>query len=122
MSTYASVTGENGAANGLTALCSDESLHTASPSTTGANEVTTTGAIYARQATSWASASGGSAATSASQTWTIPASTTVAYTGWWNASTSGTYEFGAPLSASVTFTGQGTYTIASGGATIGATG
>lgn len=120
MSTYASAAGENAAANGLATVCAYQSLNSASPATTGANEIS--GGSYARIASPFSTASGGTAATSGSQTWNVPASTTVAYTGWLSAITAGTYEFGAPLSASVTFTGAGTYTIGSGGSTIGATG
>lgn len=64
------------------------SVHTGDPSTTGANELS--GGGYARQALSWGSASAG-AVTAAAVAFAIPASTTIAYIGFWTASSGGTF-------------------------------
>lgn len=115
----ASTAAENAAANAITALIAFVALHTASPSTTGANEVS--GGSYARVSVTWASASGGSAANSNSLTLNLPASTTAAYFGGWSAITSGNYEIGGALSPNVTTGGSaGTVTIAIGAATVAA--
>lgn len=67
------------------------SLHTAY-STTGTNEVTGGSPAYARKALTWAAASGGSKALAATlPTWDVPASTTVAWIGVWDAITTGTF-------------------------------
>lgn len=84
------------------------SLHTASPGTTGVNEVA--GGSYARVATAWSAASGSSRAGSA-VTLNVPASTTITHFGIWSASSGGTYKRGGPLSAQETFTAAGTYTL-----------
>ena len=60
------------------------SLHTASPSTTGANEVA--GGSYIRAAVTWNSQSGGQVTNSNTVTVAIPASTTAAYWGVWSTS------------------------------------
>lgn len=70
------------------AACTHASLHTADPSTTGANEVA--GGTYARVAISWGSPSGGVVVGTA--TVNVPASTTTTHAGAWNASTSGTFK------------------------------
>jgi len=67
------------------------SLHTAY-STTGTNEVTGGSPAYARKALTWAAASGGSKALQATlPTWDVPASTTVAWVGLYDAVTSGNF-------------------------------
>ena len=86
------------------------SLHTASPGTTGANEVTAAGP-YARQAITWNAASGGNLDSSNQPQFTVPASTTVSHFGVWSAVTGGTFYGGAALSASENFTAEGTYTL-----------
>jgi len=73
------------------------SLHTAY-STTGTNEVTGGSPAYARKSLTWAAASGGSKAIAATlPTWDVPASTTIAWWGTWDASTSGTFLGMVPL-------------------------
>lgn len=67
------------------------SLHTGDPSTTGANEVTGGSPAYARQAMAWSAASGGSKAMSGTETFDIPAGTTVRYVGFFSASSGGTF-------------------------------
>lgn len=84
------------------------SLHTASPGTTGAAEVT--GGAYARVATTWSAASGSSRAGSP-VTINVPASTTVTHFGIWSAASGGTYKRGGALSSSETFGSAGTYTL-----------
>jgi hypothetical protein len=67
------------------------SLHTAY-STTGTNEVTGGSPAYARKGLTWAAASSGSKALAATlPTWDVPASTTVAWVGLWDAVTVGTF-------------------------------
>lgn len=72
------------------------SLHTAY-STTGTNEVTGGSPAYARKGLTWAAASGGSKALAATlPTWDVPAATTVAWVGFWDAVTAGTFLGMAP--------------------------
>lgn len=88
------------------------SLHTAY-SATGANEVSGGSPAYARLAASWASAASNSMAlTGTPYNFNVPASTTVAFVGFWDALTSGNfhgmvpagnataYAFAAPSSTS----------------------
>jgi hypothetical protein len=118
----ASTTAENQALNGLDAsgsptnLMGFTSLHTASPGTTGANENPGTGG-YARQATTWNAASGGSKTNSTALTFSTAGSTAVTHVGSWSASTAGTYGIGAALGSSVTAV---SITVASGAVTYSA--
>lgn len=82
------------------------SLHSGSPGTTGANEIT--GGSYARAATTWGAAAA-SSLTGSQVTLNVPAGTTIAYFGVWTAVSGGTYLEGGPLSAQETFGGAGTY-------------
>lgn len=93
----------------------DVSLHTASPSTTGANENANTGS-YARQACSWNAASGGTMTNSSSLSFSTAGSVAVTYIGTWSSATygAGTYAIGAALGSSITAT---TITIAAGAIT-----
>lgn len=75
------------------------SLHTASPGTTGANEVT--GGSYARQATIFGTASAGVMSTTDAQNFTSMPAVTVTHFGEWSAVTSGTWLGGGQLSASI---------------------
>lgn len=84
------------------------SLHTADPSTTGANEVT--GGTYARVATTWGSVTAGSVTGSAVVV-NIPAGTTITHWGLWTASTAGTFYFGGALAASEVYGAAGSYTL-----------
>lgn len=75
------------------------SLHTAY-STTGANEVTGGSPAYARKGITWgAAASGAKALTATFPTWDVPASTTVAWFGLWDAVTVGNFLGMMPLGA-----------------------
>ena len=95
------------------------SLHTGDPSTTGANEVTST--TYARVAVTWNAASSGSVTNSGALSINLPASTTASYFGVWSASTSGTYYIGGALSPSITTgTSAGTVSIAASALSVSA--
>jgi hypothetical protein len=89
------------------------SLHSADPGATGTNELTGGSPAYARKAASWGTPAGGAMSPSAYPTFDIPAGSTVAYVGYWSAASAGTFCGSRPLSASETFTGQGTYTPSS---------
>ncbi len=92
------------------------SLHTTSPSTTGANEVS--GGSYARQTfQSGAPASGVKTSTDA-QNWTNMPSATVGYFGFWTASTSGTWLGGGILGSSLTVPSGATVAAAIGAITL----
>jgi hypothetical protein len=119
----ASSIGENAClSGGLAASALDFGLNTADPTTTGGSEVTGGSPAYARTAITWGSASGGSMANATSAlTCNVPASTTTGFWSSWNTATiSGTtgYVVGGALSASQTFSTQGTFTIAIGGLTL----
>ena len=80
------------------------SLHTAY-SATGSSEVTGGSPAYARQSVSWSSASGGTKALSGTPyTFNVPASTTVEFVGFWDASTSGNFAGMFPAGNSAAFT------------------
>lgn len=82
------------------------SLHTADPSTTGANEVS--GGSYARvTGLTFGAASAGRRTCSSQPTLNVPAGTTVAFIGLWNSSTFvGSYDVTDEV-----FAMDGTYTI-----------
>lgn len=100
----------NTGADAIAATVTETSLHSASPAT-AANEIS--GGSYARIAPSFASASGGSADFSSGLTFNVASGVTVAAYGHWAGSTliNGT-ETGA-LSASETYSADGTYTLTS---------
>lgn len=99
----------NPAVDAITDLVTHVSLHTADPSTTGANEVAGGSPAYARQAVTYAAADNGQAAIEAVEEFNVPGSTTVTHFGLWSASTSGTFYGGFALSASETFANAGVY-------------
>lgn len=120
----ASAAAENAALNGLDGTGSTNtipyvSLHTASPSTTGANENANSGS-YARQACTWNAASGGSKTNSTALTFSTLGTVAVTHIGTWSSATygAGTYSIGAALGSSVT---AASITIASGAITLSAT-
>jgi len=80
------------------------SLHSASPGTTGANEIT--GGTYARVATTWGAESGG-VSVGSQVTINVPAGATIAFFGIWTALSGPTYVDGGALPASETYTGSG---------------
>jgi hypothetical protein len=111
MSTYFSATGENAAldgSNGLGGAGDYISLHSASPGTTGASEIS--GGAYVRVATTWSGSGGGSKAGS-QVVLSVPSSTTVGYFGIWSAASAGTYVGGGTLPSSQTYAGAGTYAL-----------
>lgn len=103
--------GRHACLNGLGAVAGFASLHTASPSTTGANEVTGGSPAYARKAITWNAAASGNLDSSNQPLFDIPAGTTVTHFGLWSAASGGTFYGGDALSASEAFTGQGTYQL-----------
>lgn len=101
-----------------TNLASHVALHTASPSTTGANENANSGS-YARQACSWNAASSGSKTNSSSLTFSTGGTVAVTHFGTWSSATygGGSFGIGGALTASVTAT---SITVAAGALTISA--
>ena len=75
--------------------CTHASLHSAY-SSTGANELSGGSPAYARKALTWAAASGRSKATSASVAFDVPAGSTVAWIGLWDAVTAGDFKAMVP--------------------------
>lgn len=115
MSVYSNATNElNQALNSIIGAGTNQknakyiSLHTASPGTTGANELS--GGSYVRVATTWGSPSGGSVLGS-QVTINVPSGNTIAYWGLWDASSSGNYYDGGALPSQVTYSANGTYLI-----------
>jgi hypothetical protein len=103
----ASATFEASIAGGLAGapffnLCSGD------PGTTGANEIVAT-----RSSVAW---SGG--ANTGTLTTSVGTGVTVSFWGTWSASTSGTFQIGGALSATITFVTAGTFTIAPGALTV----
>ncbi|GGV34273.1 hypothetical protein GCM10010182_67710 [Actinomadura cremea] len=95
------------------------SLHTADPGTDGSSEVT--GGSYARQAATWAAASGGEKDSSAEVVFNIPSGTTITHVGLWSASTSGTFRGGGPLNEEQPYPTGGTFSMAAGDLTAALT-
>lgn len=95
------------ALDALGAVAVRMSLHSADPGTTGASEIA--GGGYARQTCSWAAASGGSMALAANETFSVEASDTVAYAGFWRVDDT-SFLFGMDL-PDETFSIAGTYTV-----------
>ena len=88
------------------------SLHTADPSTTGANEVS--GGAYARATgLTFGAASNGRRTCSTQPTIDVPAGTTVAFIGLWNSSTF----VGSFNATDEVFAAAGTYTVTGPGGT-----
>lgn len=120
----ASPTACNQALNGLDASGSPTnvigfvSMHSASPSTTGANENANSGS-YARQACTWNVASSSSKTNSSSLTVSTLGSVACTHFGAWSSGTyaGGTYGMGGALAAPVTAT---TITVAPGALTLSA--
>jgi hypothetical protein len=87
------------------------SLHTADPGGTGANELTGGSPAYARKAASWSAAVSGAKNLASTLTFNVPAGSTVAFIGLWDALTGGNFQGGGPLATSETYGAQGTYTL-----------
>lgn len=91
--------------NGAAAAATYISAHTADPSTGGGSEVT--GGSYARQQTTWGTASAGERIGSQVAV-PIPAGTAVSYWGLWTAASGGTFKGGFALpGGGETFTNAG---------------
>lgn len=103
--------GRNAYLDGFTGEAVFASLHTADPGTAGTAEVS--GSPYTRESIAWGAASAGTVATSAQIVFDVPPAT-IAFLGYWSASTAGTFYGSRALDTSQTFTTIGTYTIASG--------
>lgn len=88
------------------------SLHTADPGDTGASEVSGGSPAYARKSLTLAAASAGETDASNQPVFDVPAATTVAYVGFWDAATAGNFLGSADVTDEA-FAGQGTYTVTS---------
>jgi len=115
--------GANAALNGLAGVGSTNvmpftALHTATTGTTGTNENANSGS-YARQATSWNAASGGTMTNSGALTFSTLGTVAVTHAGEWSSGTygAGNFAIGAPLGSSVT---SASITIAAGALSIAA--
>lgn len=85
------------------------SLHSADPGTTGTNELSGGSPAYARKAVAFNAASGGVIGQTATDpVFDVPASSTVAYVGYWSATPT---FLGSDAVTSETFAAQGTYTL-----------
>lgn len=87
------------------------SLHSASPGSTGVNELTGGSPAYARQAVAWDPASGQIVAIDGTELFDVPAGSTVHSVGLWSALTAGTFYGSDALSAAESYVGQGTYEL-----------
>jgi hypothetical protein len=92
------------------------SLHTATPGTTGASEVT--GGTYGRQTITYGSGSSGVESSTNAQNWTLMPSCTVSYFGHWTTVTTGTYLGGGALTSSLTVPAGATVAAAVGALTV----
>lgn len=73
------------------------SLHTAYPGTSGSSEVAGGSPAYTREAVTWGAPSAGSMSATGALEFDVPAGTTVAWAGFWSASTAGTFYGSVPL-------------------------
>ena len=107
-----STLGKNAMLDSLGALAVFASLHTADPGDNGANEVAGGSPAYARKGVTWNAAAAGSMddSTTPAPVFDVPASTTVAFVGFWSAVTAGTF-YGAADVTDEVFGAQGTYTL-----------
>ena len=96
----------------LAAAATHVSLHTSSPGTNGANELTGTG--YERQTIPWDSSDDGLLTTDDAVVFTVPGDRTITHVGYWSADDGGTFYGFRELDTSQTFATAGTYTIAAG--------
>lgn len=84
------------------------SAHDADPSTTGANELSSS--PYAREAITWNAAASGTLDSLSQPMILVAGGDTVAYIGLWSAKTSGVF-YGSADVTDETFTGDGSYTV-----------
>lgn len=95
------------------------SLHSADPGSNGANELSGGSPAYARKACVFNAASAGSRALNANVTFDVPAGSTVAYVGYWDA-LAGSF-VGSDAVTSENYAGQGQYTVTTTGTTLSVT-
>lgn len=107
----ATAQGKENAAAGYTGQALYMSLHTASPGTTGANEVTGGSPAYARKAITWTAGAVDGQYTATVPTFDVPA-VTVTHVGVWTAATGGTFLDSVDV-VDQTFGSQGTLSITS---------
>jgi len=105
-----SILGKNAMLDALGALADFVSLHTGDPGENGANEISGGSPAYARKASTWNPASGGSMDNSNVPVFDVPAATTVSYVGFWSAVSGGIF-YGAANVTDEVFANQGTYTL-----------
>lgn len=86
------------------------SLHSGAPGDTGANEISGGSPAYARKSTAFSAAAAGSMDNSDAPVFDVPAGTTVAHVGFWDAVTAGNFLGSVDVTDEV-FAGQGTYTL-----------
>lgn len=100
---------KNSLASAYVGLGTWVSVHTASPGTTGANEVTGGTPAYARKQTTWGTPTAG-VVSGSEVTFDVPAGT---YTHWglWSAQTGGTFRDGGALTPTSTVGGQTTIKV-----------
>lgn len=101
-------TAKNSMLTHISGLIDDVSLHSADPGTTGTNELIGGSPAYARKTPTWDTAASGEMALDADIEFDIPASSTVAWVGFWDGAT---FMGKAELSASEAYASQGTYTL-----------
>lgn len=89
------------------------SLHTGDPGATGASE-----GSEGRQAIQFGASSGGTQASTTSQTWASAVGGTYTYFGIWSAASSGTYKRGGALTASISPPAASQITVAIGAITL----
>lgn len=99
---------KNAALDGIGAAGSWISLHTADPSTTGANEVPT--GVYARKQTTWGAAAS-SSKTGSAVVIDVPAATTVSHWGINTLVSGGTFFYGGTLPSSEAYSSAGQYSL-----------
>lgn len=102
--------GKNLMLNALAAAAVFVGLHTAVPSTGSPNEVAGGSPAYARKASTYNAASGGSLDNSNTPVFDVPGGTTVTHVGFWSALTGGVC-YGYAAVTNETFGAQGTYTV-----------
>lgn len=87
------------------------SLHSASPGTTGANEITGGSPAYARQPVVWDPATGQVLGLNGPLEFDVPGGATVHSVGLFSAVTAGTFRGGDALTAAETYVAQGVYEL-----------
>jgi hypothetical protein len=112
-------TAGNAALTTVTAAYPWVKLHTGAPGAAGTTNAATE--TTRKEVTSWATASGGSQASSAALTWTsIAGSQDATHFSTWTASTAGTFGYSGTITANA-YTAGDTLTIASGALTVAVT-